>query len=252
MISLTEAPDDAPELLFLGEGACNGYVEGALSTGFRLTKLNSSQPLAGSEAERRLGEYALIVVSDYPARHLTAAHQDTIARMVEDDGRGLLMIGGWASFGGPNGSYYGSRIAELLPVEIAAEDDRVNTPLGTVLVVQREGHPAIASIQGQEPCIVVGYNGVRPRSDATVLIEGHMLRVDAGEQSRLEKSNTPVLSVWQRGAGRVGALAPDVMPHWAGGILDWGERRVKLPTGNEVGHLYPAFLVDLGRWLANA
>jgi hypothetical protein len=29
-------------------------------------------------------------------------------------------------------------------------------------------------------------------------------------------------------------------------------QRVTLPTGNEVGHLYPAFLVDLGRWLANA
>jgi hypothetical protein len=55
--------------------------------------------------------------------------------------------------------------------------------------------------------------------------------------------------VWQRGAGRVGALSPDVMPHWAGGILDWGQQRVMLPTGNEVGHLYPAFLVDLCRWL---
>jgi hypothetical protein len=41
------------------------------------------------------------------------------------------------------------------------------------------------------------------------------------------------------------------MPHWAGGILDWGAQRVTLPTGNEVGHLYPAFLVDLGRWLAS-
>ena len=55
--------------------------------------------------------------------------------------------------------------------------------------------------------------------------------------------------MWQRGQGRVGALAPDVMPHWAGGILDWGEQRVTLPTCNEVGHLYVAFLVDLCRWL---
>jgi hypothetical protein len=58
-----------------------------------------------------------------------------------------------------------------------------------------------------------------------------------------------VLTVWSRGQGRVGALAPDVMPHWAGGILDWGDERRKLPTGNEVGHLYIAFLVDLCRWL---
>lgn len=252
MTVLTEAPADAPQLLFLGEGARHGYVEGALSTGFRLTKVPSGQPLSGSNVEQQLGQYALIVISDYPARNLTAAHQEAIARAVEHDGRGLLMIGGWASFGGPHGSYYGTRVAELLPVEIAAEDDRTNTPLGTVLIAQRESHPAIASIHGQEPCVVVGYNGVGERAGAMVLVEGQSLKVDAELRPRLEKATTPVLSVWQRGAGRVGALAPDVMPHWAGGILDWGAQRVTLPTGNEVGHLYPAFLVDLGRWLANA
>jgi uncharacterized membrane protein len=165
-------------------------VQGALSTGFRLTKLHSGQPLAGSEAEQRLGEHALIVLNDYPARHLTLSQQEAIAAAVERDGHGLLMIG--------------------------------------------------------------GYNGARHRDGATVLIEGHRLRVDAVLRPRLEQSTTPLLSVWQRGAGRVGALASDVMPHWAGGILDWGEQRVTLPTGNEIGHLYPAFLVDLCRWLANA
>jgi hypothetical protein len=252
MITLSAAPADAPELLFLGEGPRDSYVEGALRSGFRLTKLNSRQPLAGSEVEARLGEHALIVLTDYPARNLSAAHQETIAAAVERRGRGLLMIGGWASFGGPHGSYYGSPIAQLLPVEIGAEDDRVNSPLGTVLIAQRESHPAIASIHNQEPCVVVGYNGVRGRAGATVLVEGHHLRVDADLRPRLEQTPTPVLSVWQRGAGRVGALAPDVMPHWAGGILDWGEQRVRLPTGNEVGHLYPAFLVDLCRWLSSA
>ena len=249
MIELSEAPGDAPEVLFLGEGQRNGYVEGALSTGFRLTKLNAGQPLAGSGAEKQLGDYALVVLSDYRAGHLSDSHQDTITRAVERDGRGLLMIGGWASFGGPHGSYYGSKIAELLPVEIAPEDDRVNSPLGTVLVARRAAHPAVASIQGPEPCVVVGYNGVRQRDGADVLVEGRRLRVDAEQRPTLDPSTTPILTVWQRGAGRVGALAPDVMPHWAGGILDWGQQRVTLPTGNEVGHLYPAFLLDLCRWL---
>jgi hypothetical protein len=249
MIEAREAPADAPEVLFLGEGARNSYVEGALSTGFRLTKVHSGQPLAESGLDQRLGEYALIVLSDYPAGHLSAAHQAAIASAVEGTGRGLLMIGGWASFGGPHGSYHGSRIAALLPVDIEAVDDRTNTPLGTVLVARRERHPAIGSIQDQEPCVVVGYNAVRARSGADVLIEGHRLHVDAQRRPSLEPSTTPILTVWQRGAGRVGALAPDVMPHWAGGILDWGEQRVMLPTGNEVGHLYPVFLVELCRWL---
>jgi len=250
MIELAGAPADAPEVLFLGEVPRMGYVEGALSTAFRLTKLHAGQALAESAAEQRLAEYALVVLSDYPVRHLSAAHQDTLAGVVERGGRGLLMIGGWASFGGPRGGYAGSRIAELLPVEIGAADDRVNSPLGTVLIARQEAHPAIASIRDQAPCVVVGYNGVHPRAGATVLVEGHRLYVDAGPRPRLEKATTPVLTVWQRGAGRVGALAPDMMPHWAGGILDWGEQRIKLPTGNEVGHLYPAFLVDLCRWLA--
>jgi hypothetical protein len=252
MIALTEAAADAPEVLFLGEAPHNSYVEGALSTAFRLTKLPAGEPLAGSDAERRLGEHALVVLTDYPARNLTTAHQETIVGAVERGGRGLLMIGGWASFGGPRGSYYGSRIAELLPVEIGVEDDRVNSPLGTVLVRRRESHPAIVSIHDQEPCVVVGYNGLRLRDGATVLIEGHRLHVDADLRPRLEKTSTPMLTVWQRGAGRVGALAPDVMPHWAGGIIDWGEKRLTLPTGNEVGHLYPAFIIDLCRWLIGA
>src|SRR5215216_3960725 len=125
MIELREAPIDAPRVLFLGETPRNSYVEGALSTAFRLTKLHSGQALGGSETEARLGEHAVIVLSDYPARHLSAVHQEAIADAVERGGRGLLMIGGWASFGGPHGNYSGSRLAELLPVEIDARDERV-------------------------------------------------------------------------------------------------------------------------------
>jgi hypothetical protein len=249
MIQLREAGSEAPTLLFLGEQPRDGYVEGALSTGFRVTKVPGGQALAGTHAEQQLGDYALIVLTDYPRDKLSSAHQEAIASAVQG-GRGLLMIGGWASFGGPRGSYHASRIAELLPVTISPEDDRTNTPLGTVLVAQREPHPAIASIQGQEPCVVVGYNAVRARDGASVLVEGYRLRVDAERQPRLERSTTPVLTVWQRGKGRVGALAPDMMPHWAGGILDWGTERATLPTGNEVSNLYPAFLLDLCRWLS--
>jgi Putative glutamine amidotransferase len=246
----TTAPPDAPEVLFLGEGPRGNHVEGALSTAFRVARVYANQPLAGNEMESNLGQFSLTLLSDYPAHHLSSSHQESIAAAVERGGHGLLMIGGWASFGGARGSYHGSRLAELLPVEIAADDDRTNTPLGTVLCVREEPHPAIESVHGREPCVVVGYNAVRARAGASVLVEGYRLHV--GEQMRpsLERSDTPVLTVWERGAGRVAALAPDMMPHWAGGILDWGERRVDLPSGNEVGHLYLAFLVDLCRWVS--
>jgi uncharacterized membrane protein len=241
-----------PEALFLGEGPRANYVEGALSTAFRISRVYANQPLAGTQPESRLRDFSLILLSDYPSHNLTRAQQEALVAAVERDGHGLLMIGGWASFGGPHGSYYGSVIADLLPVEIAPRDDRVNTPLGTVLVARQEAHPAIQSVQTEQPCLVVGYNGVRARPGGSVLVEGHALRIDEHARPSLERSETPVLTVWERGAGRVAALAPDMMPHWAGGILDWGERRVQLSTGNEVGHLYVAFLVDLCRWLVRA
>jgi hypothetical protein len=241
----------APDLLFLGEGPRANYVEGALSTTFQVSRVYGNQPLAGTRVESRVRDFSVLVLSDYPAPHLSDAHQQAMMAAVERDGRGLLMIGGWASFGGPRGGYYGSRLAELLPVEIQPEDDRVNTPLGTVLLPRREPHAAIQTVQGQAPCIVVGYNAVSAKLGADVLVHGDVLRIDASGRPTLERSATPLLSVWERGAGRVAALAPDMMPHWAGGILDWGAERLSLSTGNEVGQLYVAFLVDICRWLAH-
>jgi len=244
--------NNAPDLLFLGEGPRANYVEGALDTAFHVTRVYGNQPLAGSNVESRLRDFSVVVLSDYPATHLSRTHQQALVSAVESDGRGLMMIGGWASFGGPRGSYYGSALADVLPVTIQPDDDRVNTPLGTVLVPRGEPHAAIRSVQGQAPCIVVGYNAVRAKPDADVLVHGDGLRIAPSGQPVLERSETPILTVWKRGAGRVAALAPDMMPHWAGGILDWGTRRLTLSTGNEVGHLYVAFLVDVCRWLANS
>jgi hypothetical protein len=263
-------------VLFLGEGPRASYLDGVLQSAFEVARVFGSQSI--DEAGARLDDHGLFILSDYPATRLAADQQARLIELVERDGRGLLMIGGWASFGGPRGSYHGSRLAEILPVDILHVDDRVNTPLGTVLIARRPAHPAIATVQAAEPCVVVGYNDVRAREGAQVLVEGHHLRVDrprpgpdswivatAGgrrvargglpppqRRARLELAATPMLTVWERGAGRVGALAPDVSPHWAGGIVDWGHDRLTLPTGNEVGHLYRAFLVDLCRWLLRA
>jgi uncharacterized membrane protein len=241
-----------PDLLFLGEGPNANYVEGALGTAFAVSRVYGNQPLAASNVEARLRDFSVVVLSDYRAAHLTSAHQQALVSAIEDDGHGLLMIGGWASFGGPLGSYYGTKLAEVLPVTIQPEDDRRNTPLGTVLVPRREPHAAIQRVQAQTPCVVVGYNAVRAKPDAEILVHGDGLRIDPSGQPILERSDTPLLTVWERGSGRVAALAPDMMPHWAGGILDWGTQRLTLSTGNEVGDLYVAFLVDLCRWLAHS
>jgi uncharacterized membrane protein len=271
------APDRAPKALFLGEGPNSArYLEGVLQTGFQVTRVFNGQPLADApEVAERLDDFDLFLLSDYGAANLSPELQDKIVRCVERGAAGLLMIGGWASFSGPRAGWRGTRLAELLPVDCLAEDDRHNSPLGTVLVARREPHPAIRSIQAAEPCAVMGFNRVNARPEAHVLLHGYQLRTEreraqphltlaatmtgarvargfvrAPVRPILDRVNTPMLAVWDWGRGRVGAFAPDVSPHWAGGLLDWGVRRVKLPTGAEIGHLYGAFLLDLCNWLS--
>lgn len=264
-----------PRLLFLGEGPRAAYLEGALQTAFTVTRVLASETVA--EAGADLAAHDLLLFSDYPGHRLAAEEHARVVDLVTQQGTGLLMIGGWSSFGGPRGSWHGKPVADLLPVTISPTDDRTNTPLGTVLLARAEPHPAIVGIQGQEPCVVVGYNDVRARPDADVLVHGYRLRVDArprpeqfaaistaegtrlgrgiatpGPTARFNRADAPILAVWQYGAGRVAALAPDVSPHWAGGIVDWGSDRTALRTGAEVGHLYVTFLVDLCRWLVRA
>ena len=258
------------KLLFLGEGPRGaGYIEGVLGSGYAMERVYADQPLD----DRDLGQYPVFVLSDYPSRHLSPEQQERLVQAVESGGAGLVMIGGWASFGGPRGSWRGTRLSELLPVEIASDDDRTNTPLGTVLIATRKAHPAVRTVQPAEPCVVCGFNATRPRREAQTLIEGFALSVrkapaqqltvaaamsgartrqlanPQGMRPQLTTHATPMLAVWEWVRGRVAAFAPDVSPHWAGGIVDWGDQRIKLANGAEIGHLYKAFLLDLCQWL---
>lgn len=277
MIEAGRADDEAPRALFLGEGPGSArYLEGVLQTGFRVDRVFGTEALADrTDVLERLDQYHLVLLSDYAARLLAPALQERLIRLIESSALGLLMIGGWASFSGPRAGWHGTRLAEALPVDCLAEDDRHNSPLGTVLVARREPHPAIRTIQATEPCAVMGFNRVVTRPEASVLLFGYQLRVEreraqphltlaatmagarvargfvrAPVRPIFDRVSTPMLTVWEWGRGRVGAFAPDVSPHWAGGMIDWGARRVKLPTGAEIGHLYGAFLLDLCNWLS--
>jgi len=58
-----------------------------------------------------------------------------------------------------------------------------------------------------------------------------------------------VVGAW--GQGRTAALATDVAPHWVGGMVDWGDRRIvqDLPGGFvEIGNWYAEFFRNLLVW----
>src|SRR5262245_34720862 len=163
-----------------------------------------------------LSAYDVVVLSDIGADSLLL-HPDTflrgqrtpnrlklIAEWVEGGG-GFMMIGGYMTFQGINGSarYRGTPIETILPVRIMPVDDRVEVPEGFVPVVEGKArHPVLAGIRGPWPYLL-GFNEVAPKPDAAVL-----LKTSAGDDA------LPLLVVGTHGAGRTMAWTSDIGPHW--------------------------------------
>lgn len=116
-------------------------------------------------------------------------------------GGGFLMIGGYMSFSGidARARYWASPLADVLPVRMGHEDDRVEIPEGFTAQVRDPGHPALAAVPAPWPALL-GYNRVEPAEGAEVLVE---------------RGADPILVVGPHGRGRSAAFTPDLAPHWA-------------------------------------
>jgi uncharacterized membrane protein len=130
----------------------------------------------------------------------------TIARYVEGGG-GLVMAGGYMSYQGINGAamYQRSPLAEVLPVNLMATDDRCERPEG-VQPVKQGRHPIVDELPDRWPHIL-GYNLVDPKKGAETLA-----RVDLDS----------LLVVGDYGSGRAVAFTTDIGPHWCPDTFaDW-------------------------------
>lgn len=231
--------------------------------------------------------YSLYVLSDYPSAKFRRGELETIARHVETEGSGLLMIGGWESFHGRLGEYHRTVLADVLPVVMAESDDRRNWPLSVILRTVKN-HPIVDCLPWNSPPGIGGYNAFTPKHDAELLVEG--IRIDLnvlgddvdeavvepevidgvgfipgrrivipmvdGDSIAVQPAEQiPMLVVGHYGEGRTAAFASDVAPHWVGGFVDWGPQRVSEPIGLEgefieVGENYAKFWRNLVRWTA--
>lgn len=185
----------------------------------------------GDAAE--LAAYDVVVLSDIGANSLQLAPEvfeqaqpgadriDALRGWVRDGG-GLLMIGGYLSFTGfeAKAAYRGTVLHEVLPVELMPEDDRVELPAGAKPEVTAPDHPALGGVAGDWPPLL-GYNRVRPRTDAEVLAT---------------LNDDPLVAVGEYGSGRAAVFTSDCSPHWAptsfceewdgyaqvfGGLVEW-------------------------------
>jgi uncharacterized membrane protein len=230
-------------LLLLGESAASArYLTGTFArAGIDYRHVEARQALATLD-----DAWDVVVFSDYPAKQLGAAAADTIAQHVRG-GAGLVMIGGWTSFNGQGTGYRGSSIADLLPVVCAEGDDRRNVHSGLWLESLQSAHPVLAGLDLAAPPVLCGYNAVTIKDGATLLAQGRLVQFQNGTPQ--PGATAPLLAVQQANAGRSLAYTSDLVPHWCGGMVDWGTERVSLPGGAEVGVGYCTFLVNMLRWV---
>jgi len=140
-------------------------------------------------------------------------------------GGGLMMIGGWSSFGGYGGQarWAETPVEEVLPVIIKDGDDRVETPEGCAFERWDLNHPITKGLPIHQQFLLLGYNRFKGKETADVL-------------AWIDKD--PAIVVGEYGKGRTMAVATDCAPHWAGSWLNWPG--------------YNAFWTRSVRWLAGS
>jgi len=239
-------------ICYLGDDNLGGaavYLAGIMTHfGLDFDHVPSTHPPDAAFESR---QYALYVLSDYPRARFDRSHLDHLVRCVRD-GSGLAMLGGWESFFGRLGEYHESPLAEVLPVAMLAEDDRRNCAQ-PCLVRKVADHEILEGLPWQSPPAIGGFNALVAKPQAQTLLRAatFSVRLGAGRFEFTAGEEWPLLVVGEYGRGRTAALATDVAPHWVGGLVDWGDRRVVQPLAGtfiEVGNWYARFFRNLLAW----
>ena len=78
--------------------------------------------------------YHVVILADLAAKRLTRKQINDLHEAVDKLGTGFMMAGGYQSFGA--GGYSGTKIADLLPVEIRPADGQIDKPLKVMATVE--------------------------------------------------------------------------------------------------------------------
>jgi uncharacterized membrane protein len=237
------------KILYAGDSPAGGsanYLLGILkSIRAEVTHVPPSKTLSPKLLKKR---FDAMILSDYSKDRVGSLSEKMMIGQVER-GAGFLMVGGWASFSAPYGRWRGTAAAKMLPVDCLGGDDRTNFPGGAVVILKNE-HAMFGSLSFRNPPVICGLNEIRPkRGSLTVLSAKKIVAKGSGLKTGREY---PLLVADK--ATRVAALATDAAPHWCGGLVDWGRKRVKISLDGgfrvEVGQKYVELMSSLVLWLA--
>ena len=241
------------DVLYCGDTSAQGaaaYLLGVLTHGgFTYQYINSDEKFVNFKTQPA----KLLILSDYPAKNISPEQLFKITNWISD-GMSFWMIGGWESFYGLKGEYTG-KWSKLLPVSILKRDDRVNSFRPYILNPLNENHAILKRLPWNQAPSIGGFNKVKVKKDSELLMTAIPLYLtnQKGVVSCQQEKPIPMLVKGSYGFGTTLALMTDLAPHWTGGFVDWGNKRIQMQGKNandvEVGHLYTQFIIQTIKFL---
>ena len=142
------------------EEGCADFVAALESRGWAVEHIPSHLVDARMPSTvEALRQHAVIALSDVGSNTFLLGRQTFVHGQVAPDllelitaytsgGGGLVMVGGYMSFGGIDGKagYGKTCLQEVLPVSVLPGDDRVEKPAGVAATVHMPGHPTVAGV----------------------------------------------------------------------------------------------------------
>ncbi len=126
---------DPRVLVVSGDATMSGRLVEALSTQGHHVDVAAPDGVPGDLAA--LASYDSVVLVDVPAEQLGVAAMEALESFVRDLGRGLVMIGGQASYGA--GGYARTPIEAALPVDMEVRDRLRQPDVALVVVIDESG-----------------------------------------------------------------------------------------------------------------
>ena len=137
------AVQDPLRVLYVGERqrGASDQLGSLLGIGFDLT---ATPPDVLADGFHFAG-YDIVMLDDTPARAFDETGQRELADAVQNNGIGLLASGGAGAFA--DGGYHGTPVADVLPVEITGEEEKIDPSVGLAIIIDTSGSMAGTRIE---------------------------------------------------------------------------------------------------------
>ncbi|MEE9392612.1 MAG: VWA domain-containing protein [Planctomycetota bacterium] len=140
VLSRPVAVQDPRSILYLGQRVRGGAktLGDLLGSSFKVD--DADQGKLGTKATTDFSAYDLVVLDDRPATTLSDTQQRSLVSAVQNQGTGLLVSGGSASFG--PGGYHRTALSEVLPVESVQKEEKKDPSTALAVIIDTSGSMA--------------------------------------------------------------------------------------------------------------